>query len=250
MPDNTVLLKALMHTNNLIEILDIKSIFQLLQNQMAKTEELHVIIREKDQQIFQLQREIEESRISRVSKQYLRDEHSVSSEPQYRWRKPKHTVKPLMNPPMWEPVTPPNNFDILKLTDLLEGQPESEDDNFEIQKENIKLQHQVQYLQRRIAQSEKPKQQPRNKQTDNSFHESPRNQNKQQSVVILGDSIVNYQDERKQSSTRRIVNVRSFPEVTTVDLLDFCKPSARKKPDVVIVHIGTNDLGNLDENAI
>ena len=52
-----------MHTDNLIENLDIKSIFQLLQNQIAKTEELHIIIREKDQQIFQLQREIEESRI-------------------------------------------------------------------------------------------------------------------------------------------------------------------------------------------
>ena len=58
---------------------------------------------------------------------------------------------------MWEPVKTPNNFDILKLTDPPEGQPpkqpESEDDNLEIQKENIKLQHQVQYLQRRIAQS-------------------------------------------------------------------------------------------------
>ena len=83
-PNNTVLLKALMHTNNPIENLDIKSIFQLLQNQIAKTEELHVIIREKDQQIFQLQREIEESRIIGANKQYLGDEHSVSSEPQYR----------------------------------------------------------------------------------------------------------------------------------------------------------------------
>ena len=180
-PNNTVLLKALMHTNNLIEKLDIKSIFRLLQNQIAKTsdsKELHVIIREKDQQIFQLQREIKESRIIGANKQYLRDEHSVSSEPQYRWEKPKHTVKPLMNPPTWEPVTTPNNFDILKLTDPPEGQPpgqpESEDDYFEIQKENIKLQRQVQYLQRRIAQSEKPKQQPESKQTDNSFPESPR----------------------------------------------------------------------------
>ena len=253
-PNNTVLLKALMHTNNLIENLDIKSIFEPLQNQIAKTEELHVIIREKGQQIFQLQREIEESRITGANKQYLRDEHSVSSEPQYRWEKLKHTVKPSMNPPTWEPVTTPNNFDILKLTDPPEGQPpgqaELEDDNFEIQNENIKLQRQVQYLQRRFTQSEKPKQQSRSKQTDNSFHESPRNQNKQQSVVILGDSMVNYQDERKHSGARRIVKVRSFPGATTVDLLDFCKPSARKEPAVVIVHVGTNDLGNLDENAI
>ena len=104
-PDSTVLLKAFMHTNNLIENLDIKSIFQLLQNQIAKTEELHVIIREKDQQIFQLQREIEESRTIGANKQHLRDEHSVSSEPQYRCKKPKHTVKPLMNLPTWEPIS-------------------------------------------------------------------------------------------------------------------------------------------------
>ena len=51
-PDNTVLLKALMHTNNLIGNLDIKSIFQLLQNQIAKAEELHVIIREKISKYF------------------------------------------------------------------------------------------------------------------------------------------------------------------------------------------------------
>ena len=62
--------------------------------------------------------------------------------------------------------------------------------------------------------------------------------------------MINYQDERKHSSARRIVKVRPFPGATTVDLLDFCKPSGRKKPDVVIVHVGTNDLGNLDENAI
>ena len=62
--------------------------------------------------------------------------------------------------------------------------------------------------------------------------------------------MVNYQDERKHSSARRIVKVRSFPGATTVDLFDFCKPSARKKPDAVIVHVGTNNLGNLDENAI
>ena len=62
--------------------------------------------------------------------------------------------------------------------------------------------------------------------------------------------MVNYQDERKHSSARRIVKVRSFPGATIVDLLDFCKPSARKKRDVVIVHVGTNDLGTLDENAI
>ena len=85
----------------------------------------------------------------------------------------------------------------------------------------IKLQCQVQYLQRRIAQSEKPKQQPRSKQTDNSFHESPHNQNKQQSVVILGDSMVYYQDERKHSSARRIVKVRSFPGATQLSCSTF-----------------------------
>ena len=36
--------------------------------------------------------------------------------------------------------------------------------------------------------------------------------------------------------------VKSFPGATTEDIEDFVKPLLRKKPDNVVLHIGTNDL--------
>ena len=38
------------------------------------------------------------------------------------------------------------------------------------------------------------------------------------------------------------VVVTSFPGATTEDMEDFVKPLLRKKPDNVVLHIGTNDL--------
>ena len=73
---------------------------------------------------------------------------------------------------------------------------------------------------------------------------------KKQTVTIMGDSMINYQDERKHSNSRRTVKVRSFPGATSKDLLDYCKPTAIRKPDVVILHVGTNDLNSLDEREI
>ena len=38
------------------------------------------------------------------------------------------------------------------------------------------------------------------------------------------------------------MTVRANPGATTRDILDHIKPALRKKPDVVIIHCGTNDL--------
>ena len=65
----------------------------------------------------------------------------------------------------------------------------------------------------------------------------------------MGDSMINYQDERKHSNSRRIVKVRSFPGATSKDL-DYCKPTAIRKPDVVILRVGMNDVNSLDEREI
>ena len=48
----------------------------------------------------------------------------------------------------------------------------------------------------------------------------------------------------------RNVIVRSFPGATTDDIKDYCKPIAKCKPDVCIIHVGTNDLKNKDELSI
>ena len=43
------------------------------------------------------------------------------------------------------------------------------------------------------------------------------------------------------------VVVKSFPGATIEDMEDFVKPLLRKKPDNVVLHIGTNDLNTVQE---
>ena len=40
------------------------------------------------------------------------------------------------------------------------------------------------------------------------------------------------------------MKVRPHPGATSEDLIDHIKPVARRKPDTVVLHIGTNDLTN------
>lgn len=60
-------------------------------------------------------------------------------------------------------------------------------------------------------------------------------------TVIAGDSIIQYIRGWSISTSNKMV-VKSFPGATTEDMEDFVKPLLRKKPDNVVLHIGTNDL--------
>ena len=51
--------------------------------------------------------------------------------------------------------------------------------------------------------------------------------------------MINYQDQVCHSNKNRIVRVRSFPGVMTEDILDYCKPIARIKLDIIVLHVGT-----------
>ena len=46
------------------------------------------------------------------------------------------------------------------------------------------------------------------------------------------------------------MKIRSHPGATSEDLIDYCKPIARRAPDVIILHVGTNDLDKRDEDSI
>ena len=67
---------------------------------------------------------------------------------------------------------------------------------------------------------------------------------------MIRDSVITHQDEKQHFNRKRIIKVRPYPRATTEDILDFCKPIARRKPDVIIVHAGTNDLNKKDEKVI
>ena len=46
------------------------------------------------------------------------------------------------------------------------------------------------------------------------------------------------------------MKVISYPRATSEDLIDHCKPIARRAPDVIILHVGMNDLDKRDEDSI
>ena len=72
---------------------------------------------------------------------------------------------------------------------------------------------------------------------------------KKSEVYVIGDSIVKNLDGRKMARKKN-VKVRSFPGATTSDMTDFVKPIIRKKPESVILHVGTNDLKSNPEAQI
>ena len=62
--------------------------------------------------------------------------------------------------------------------------------------------------------------------------------------MVVGDSLVKYLQREELSSIKNNVKVFTHPGSTTEDMLDYIKPIARRKPDTLIIHAGTNDLTN------
>ena len=65
---------------------------------------------------------------------------------------------------------------------------------------------------------------------------------KRRRVIICGDSMVNGIDGDGVSSKSFSTAVKHFGGSTSLDMVDYIKPSANSKPDKIIVHVGTNDI--------
>ena len=61
-------------------------------------------------------------------------------------------------------------------------------------------------------------------------------------VTVTGDSMIKYLRRDNLSSKNNDVKVDAHPGSTTLDMLDYIKPIVRRKPDVLVIHTGTNDL--------
>ena len=186
----------------------------------------------------------------------------------YRWTKPKSATKNTF-PPTWELIQTGNHFEPLfesnelqeqqgKQTNLQEDMTlllQSNNASVDIQHENVRLQRQVQYLQSRIPKSAPTNNLPDKCNTLQNRAESKDQNNKKpkldtkQSVTIFGDSM-KYQDERLHTKKKRIVQVRSYAGARSEDLIDHCKPVARRGSDVISLHARTNDLNERDKNCI
>ena len=63
-------------------------------------------------------------------------------------------------------------------------------------------------------------------------------------VIIIGDSMLNGNNEEGLLDDRYKVKVEIDLGATTEDSCDYVKPEVHKKTDIVIVHAGTNDIRN------
>ena len=64
-------------------------------------------------------------------------------------------------------------------------------------------------------------------------------------VIIAGDSMLKFINGRKlssQISNQSLTYVKAFPGATVEDMSDYIMPSLRRKPEEVILHVGTNNL--------
>ena len=72
--------------------------------------------------------------------------------------------------------------------------------------------------------------------------DSDRDDNSACLTIIAGDSVLKHLKAHKMSKDNNKVRVSTFPGCTTKDMRDHIKPIIRKKPDQLIIHVGTNSL--------
>ena len=68
------------------------------------------------------------------------------------------------------------------------------------------------------------------------------NNNRRKKITVIADSMVKLPRSDEMSSVNNAVNVMKHSGSTTDDMVDYARPVSRKKPDVIIMHIGTNDV--------
>ena len=61
-------------------------------------------------------------------------------------------------------------------------------------------------------------------------------------ITVIGDSVVKCLRSDEMSSVNNAVNVKKHPGSTMDDMVDYVRPVPPKKPDVIIIDVGTNDL--------
>ena len=91
-----------------------------------------------------------------------------------------------------------------------------------------------------IHQFGKGKGNPNNEHIRNTRNDS--NNNMRKKIDVIGDSMVKSLRSDEMSSVNNAVNIMKHPGFTTDDTFDYVRPVTRKKPDVIIMHVGTNDL--------
>ena len=61
--------------------------------------------------------------------------------------------------------------------------------------------------------------------------------------MIIGNSMIKHVNGREVFRDDS-AKIRCHPGATTYDIIDYVRPTAGKKPDMIIIHAGTNDIQN------
>ena len=91
-----------------------------------------------------------------------------------------------------------------------------------------------------VHQSSKGKGNPNNEHIRNTRIDS--NNDTRKKITVIDDSMVKFLQPDEMSSVNTAVNVMKHPGSTTDCMVDYVRPVTRKKSDVIIRNIGTNDL--------
>ena len=91
---------------------------------------------------------------------------------------------------------------------------------------------------------------PRKSQRKRNLNKISQQSRSKQTVVVAGDSIIKYVKGWELSSADQSVSVKSFPGATADDMVDFLKPTLRRKPDKLAIHAGTNDVSSSTPKVI
>ena len=103
----------------------------------------------------------------------------------------------------------------------------------ELQSDNKKLHKEITALKKELNADK----------TDKVKEQQKEHSNKKQDIIVAGDSMLNNIEDRFNLNTKKAnVSIRAFPGSTIEDFKDYVAPLARKKPDALIVHIGTNNV--------
>ena len=71
-----------------------------------------------------------------------------------------------------------------------------------------------------------------------------------ETIVIVGDSIISVVIEERINKKDGPVKVRNFLVATVADMEHYLIPVIQKQPDNVVLHVGTNDAKNLPSRVV
>ena len=77
-----------------------------------------------------------------------------------------------------------------------------------------------------------------NKNLNNKENHSVINSTSKKEIIIIGDSMIKHVNGREVSRDNS-VKIRCHLGATTDDIIDYVRPTARKRPDMIIIHTGT-----------